>query len=156
MDFLAWSLLAVASLHIIEEFFWPGGFPDWYKRYRPQVASSMTTRFFVVMNAVLLVACALAGIYGMTRRGIGLWLTLAALLAANAWFHLLGTFATREYSPGLITGLALYVPLAIYGYFYALKTGVASLPTAVLAVVIGCSYQLWSNANHRRRAKSGA
>lgn len=152
MNYLAWSLLAAATLHITEEFFWPGGFPNWYKRYRPQVAASMTTRFFVVMNAVLLVACALAGMYGYTPRGVGLWLTLAALLAANAWFHLRGTIATREYSPGLGTGLLLYVPLAIYGYLHAIKTGTASMPTAMVAFVIGCSYQFWSNANHRRRA----
>ena len=45
MDWLFGAPLAAACLHIIEEFFLPGGFADWDRRYRPAFARSITTRF---------------------------------------------------------------------------------------------------------------
>jgi hypothetical protein len=41
------------------------------------------------------------------------WIALAALVVLNAGLHLLGSLASGSYSPGLITALALYLPLGI-------------------------------------------
>ncbi|HEX6791421.1 MAG TPA: hypothetical protein VF247_08945 [Candidatus Krumholzibacteria bacterium] len=57
MDWLFGAPLAAARLHITEEFFLPGGFADWDRRYRPALARSITTRFHVIINALLLVLC---------------------------------------------------------------------------------------------------
>ena len=46
--------LAVAA-HIFEEFVWPGGFAEWYRRYPPGSTVTVTTRFLVLMNAILVV-----------------------------------------------------------------------------------------------------
>ena len=78
------------------------------------------------------------------------------MLAANAVFHLRGYMATRRYSPGMITALGLYVPLATYGFMTTLQSGTASLATAAIAIALGVSYQFWSDANHRRRARRRA
>ena len=75
----------------------------------------------------------------------------AALLASNAIFHIAGAIQTRRYSPGIVTGIALYLPLAIYGYWQFMGTGQVSIGAAVLATLIGGSYHVWAALAHRAR-----
>src|SRR2546423_3715323 len=112
--FLWLPLLAVAA-HLVEEFVWPGGFPDWYRRYRPERAASVTTRFLVTVNVILVAIALLPPLLGPSPRGLAWWLIVAAIGAANAVFHLWATVARQEYSPGVITGTLLYLPLAAIG-----------------------------------------
>lgn len=150
---LGWALLPAVALHIIEEFVWPGGFVRWYRSWRPELAPSMTPVFFILVNTLLLALCATAAMFSASPHGVALWLTVAALMAANGIFHLYGSLASHGYSPGTITGVLLYLPLAIYGFWQALASGGASTGTAVIALLLGGSYQFWSNANHSRRAR---
>ena len=153
MNWIFWAPLAAAGLHIAEEFVYPGGFAAWYRRYKSGTARSITTRFLVIINVLLLVACYDIGALGPQPIGVAAWLTMMALLAANGMWHLRAAVTTRSYSPGVVTGLSLYVPLAAYGYFRFLRDGQASFSTAAAALLIGASYQLWSNAFHGRRAR---
>jgi hypothetical protein len=150
---LAWALVPAAALHIIEEFVWPGGFALWYRSWRPELAPSMTQAFFILINALLLALCVMGGMLSASPRGVALWLTVAALVAANGIFHVYGSIASQSYSPGMITGVSLYLPLAIYGFWHALASGNASTGTAGIALILGGSYQFWSNAIHSRRAR---
>lgn len=152
---VSWWPLGAALLHITEEFVFPGGFAAWDRAYRPGIRSSITPRFHVTVNALLLLVCVAVGLQGATSRGVAAWLTLAALLASNAVFHVVGAIRTRRYSPGMATGLALYVPLAAWGYPHFLRAGVASPATAAAAFAIGASYHLWSAVVHARRARRG-
>jgi hypothetical protein len=149
---LFWLPLGAAALHIVEEFAWPGGFTRWYYEYRPEVARSASRRFLFWINVALLAGCASAGIDGPTPYGAALFLTMTALLFSNAIFHLRATLRLRRYSPGVITGMTLYVPLAILGYATILRRGLASPGTAVVAAVLGCAYPFFSYAFHRARA----
>jgi hypothetical protein len=63
-------------------------------------------------------------------------------------------FQSRRYSPGMITGVVLYIPIAIYGFVHFLRSGQASPPTALAAALIGGSYHFISFANHRRRTRA--
>ena len=92
---------------------------------------------------------------GPTPRSVALWLTIAALLAGNSVFHARATLRMREYSPGLVTALLFYLPLAVLGFTYFLRAGEASVGTAVSAALIGVSYSFISTFNHRRRARRG-
>ena len=143
MNWLSWAPLVAASLHIIEEFVFPGGFPAWDRQYRPQFRSSISPRFHIFINGLLLIACYDVGVLGMKPVGVAAWLTVMALLCTNGIWHVVGAFRTRTYSPGMITGLFLYVPLTVYGYAHFLGSGAASVPTALIALAIGASYQLW-------------
>jgi hypothetical protein len=101
----------------------------------------------------LLVACYDVWALRSSPIGVAAWLTVTTLLFANAAWHIVGSAKSRTYSPGVVTGVLLYVPLAVYGYGYFLRTGQASVLTAVLAFLIGMSYQLWvGKALHRWRA----
>jgi uncharacterized protein with HXXEE motif len=156
MSLLSWSLAGAASIHIIEEFAFPGGFKAWWCTYKPDIAASVSNRFLIIINSMLIafsviVALALSAPKG---NGVAAWLTLAALLFSNAIFHIIGAVQTKRYSPGMISGIVLYIPLAIYGFAHFLRSGQASMGTALLAVAIGGSYHFISFANHRRRAQA--
>jgi hypothetical protein len=147
MDWFPWIPLAAASLHICEEFAIPGGFPAWYRRYRAE-SSRVTPRFLVIVNAALLIACLDIALLGHRLAGYAYWLTIAAVLASNGIWHAWASYRSRSYSPGTVTGLLLYVPLAGYGLVHLLGTGAVSATTAVVACLIGGSYHFWSAAYH--------
>jgi Protein of unknown function with HXXEE motif len=151
-NLLFWAPLCAASLHIFEEFVFPGGFTEWYKGYRPEIQKSITTRFLVIINVALLVLCYDVGAMRSRPFGVAVWLTVTALLSSNAVWHVVGAVRTRGYSPGMLTGLLLYLPLTVCGYVQFLRGG-ASVQTAVIAFVIGGSYHLWSAAFHRSRGQ---
>ncbi len=145
--------MGAASLHIIEEFVYPGGFAAWDRQYRPDIAKSITPRFHIIINALLFALCFYVGALGSRPAGVAAWLTVMALLFGNALWHARGAIRTKSYSPGMVTGLFLYVPLTVYGYFRFLSSGQASFPTAIIAAAIGGSYPFWSKVLHNRRAE---
>ena len=170
MSWLWWAPLGAAALHIGEEFVYPGGFAAWDRMYRPAIAGSITPGLHVVVNALLLFACASVGISGMPGAAIvvggtrfrssvpaslsaPVWLGLAALLFSNAIFHLVGAYRTKRYSPGMVTGALLYVPMAVVGYWHFMSTGEASPLQAAIAACLGGSYHLWASFGHRWRSR---
>jgi uncharacterized protein with HXXEE motif len=159
MTWIWWAPLVAASLHVFEEFVFPGGFADWDRAYRPEINKSITPRFHLMVNALLILVCVQVGrlapetSVAVRSAAAAAWLTVAALLFSNALFHLQGAIKTRRYSPGIATGLFLYVPLAIFGYVYFLGTHRASVGTAALAAFLGGSYHFWAALLHRRRAR---
>jgi len=153
MNWIFWVPLCAASLHIFEEFVFPGGFAECYRKYRPEIQKSITRRFLVIINGLLLVLCYDVGALRSSKFGPATWLTVAALLFANSIWHVLGTFRMKSYSPGLLTGVLLYIPMTVYGYIRFLRSDQASVATAVIALAIGGSYHLWSSAFHKLRSR---
>ena len=153
MNLLFWMPLACVLLHVTEEFFWPGGFSAWFRAYRPENALSFTPRFAFWINALLVAATLVLGVLGPTwSRGASLWLVIVAILGGNALFHIVGVVRMRRYSPGVVTGTLLYLPLCVAGYGYFLQSGAATIGMAVFAFALGASYELWTRLNHRRRS----
>jgi hypothetical protein len=165
-----WAPLAAVGLHITEEFFWPGGFGDWDRAYRPAIKKSITPRLHVIVNLLLVFLCFsvwLAGsspdgavIAGFTLRSaippahaLVSWVVLVGLLAGNAIFHVVGSIRTRRYSPGMVTGVLLYLPLAGYGLWHFIRAGRISVLAAAGWLLVGASYQLWATIGHQMRAR---
>ncbi len=94
MNVFFWAPMGAAGLHIIEEFIYPGGFAAWDRRYRPVLSASITPRFHIVINGLLLLLCYNVGAMGGTPIGIATWLTVAALLFSNAIWHVVGAVRT--------------------------------------------------------------
>jgi Protein of unknown function with HXXEE motif len=170
MQWLWWAPLVAAVLHIVEEFVYPGGFADWDRSYRPKFRRSITSRLHLAINAALLAACVSVGISGTAggvvnagvlafgsvippRWAAPAWLALAALLFSNAIYHVVGTLQTGRVSPGVRTGVLLYVPLAIYGFWYFSSSGLTPVRTSILAALLGGSYHLWARMLHAVHAR---
>ena len=102
MTWIWWAPLAAAALHIVEEFVCPGGFAAWDRAYRPAISASITPRFHVIINGLLLLLCAQVwGLAPLDRTGeravAGVaWLAVAAVLFSNAVFHVIGSVRTRS------------------------------------------------------------
>ena len=153
MDWLYAAPFLAACLHITEEFFFPGGFADWDRRYRPEFASSITSRLHIIVNVLLLIIA--YDVFATRHSPIGplLWMTVAAILFTNALWHLRGAWKTRSYSPGMATGTLLYIPMTIYGYTHFLRTRATSPQTALLGFAIGASYIFIGPLMHRIRTR---
>lgn len=136
----------VFGLHVIEEFVLPGGFIRWDNIYRPQFTDTPGS-FYVRINTIpgvgsLLLALGSFDYNGhYSAVGIRAWLALLTFMTWNAVFHFRGAVQTRRYSPGMATGLLLFVPLAIISYVYLLSSGVVDGVSAGVCVVFALSVQ---------------
>ena len=151
---IRWLPLGAVLLHLFEEFVWPGGFAEWYRWYRPERAASVTTRFLVWINALFVLMALIPVTMGFRPYGVAFWLVVASIAAANGLFHLWAVLRTRRYSPGVVTGCIFYLPLAVFGFVYFWRAGLANVALLLQAAIIGPAYNVYAAWNHRRRAKS--
>lgn len=105
-----WPLLFPLTYlaHAAEEYF--GGFPAWSGRY---LGFHLTPWGFLQLNIVawtlMLCGSVLASRFDSLR-----WLVvpLAAVTFINGCAHAIASVVTASYSPGLVSGLVLWVPIA--------------------------------------------
>jgi hypothetical protein len=147
--FLWLPLLAILA-HLCEEFLWPGGFIDWYRHYPPGFTAAVSARFIVIINIIFVALAVTPPLLGPSPRAWATWVVLVGIAGINGLFHLVATVRGRQYSPGVITGALLYVPLAVIGTIHLHQQGVVSTGTVAQAVIIAGAYQLWSSRKHRR------
>jgi len=141
---IAWGLLAAVCAHEYEEFVWPGGFRAWYIGYRPHVERSMTTRFLVFINLAVPLAAAIAGAFFAAPWARTLWLAVAGGVGINSVWHIQATLRGRRYSPGVVTGALLYVPIVIYAYDRFVSCGWVTPREALTAGAYGAAYWILS------------
>jgi hypothetical protein len=151
---IRWLPLGAVLLHLFEEFVWPGGFAEWYRWYRPERAASVTTRFLVWINVLFVLMALIPVTMGFRSYGVAFWLVVASIAAANGLFHLWAVLRTHQYSPGVVTGCFVYLPLAVFGFVYFWRAGLANALLLLQAAIIGPAYNVYAAWNHRRRAKS--
>jgi uncharacterized membrane protein HdeD (DUF308 family) len=141
--------IIAACIHVIEEFGFPGGFRDWYISYRPEMERHLTTRHLVVINGILLAACASLSITGPRHGGATTWLIVMSIVAWNTVFHILGAFRTRKYSPGMVSGILLYLPLAFVGFYELLRYRIATISLFVTCLGVGTLYHVFAESDLR-------
>jgi hypothetical protein len=134
VSWLPWAILAAAVLHVIEEY--STGFLPWFRRAIPALARAMTPAWALGINAMFLAFLLVAAI----RPAPMLTLTAAALVALNAVLHVAMTIRMREYSPGLITALLLYLPLGVLAGAHETGTGGAAAAGRIaLSIVLAAA-----------------
>src|SRR5436309_2734531 len=95
---LLWSLPIALSLHVFEEFAFPGGFRQWIKASSPRQPKSGF--YYFIVNACGIVAAAVIAWKASGILGFRLYLYAVAIMGANAATHLRGTIQQRKYCPG--------------------------------------------------------
>jgi hypothetical protein len=106
---LVWLFTPAYLLHLAEELWAGEGFPVWFARI---VGRPLPLNAFLAINALAFVVL-VAGTLAAVRRESEGWIAVAVatVVSINALLHLTGSVVTRSYSPGLITGIVLYLPL---------------------------------------------
>ena len=139
MNWIFWTMPGAAVIHVIEEFFYPGGFIDVMRRMNPKLARFVTIPVAIIINGAFLVLCVLGAIVGTTVPVFSL--SVAVLIGLNGLIHLISTLKTRQYVPGLISGLLLYMPIAVYLYHGFIVSGQLTLLQGILSGVLALLYQ---------------
>jgi hypothetical protein len=138
MDSHSWVLwvgIVAIGLHVMEEY--AQGWLAWAnQQVGPRFGIRFTeTDFF--FTAFLLIFYALAG------AAIGWWapavsLAIPALFVVNAIFlHMLPSLRADRLTPGTITAILIYLPVAAWMFWAAAEDDVLSVGTVVLAFVLG-------------------
>lgn len=107
-----WLYPATYAFHILEELWGGEGFTAWLARV---AGVELAARQFLGWNALALLLMAL-GVWLTLRYRHLRWLLLAYAVAflLNALSHLAASLYTLSYSPGLLSGLLLWLPLGAF------------------------------------------
>ncbi len=140
---MAWifnAFLVVSLVHVVEEYFLPGGFMNVMKRFNPRFAPLITAPMAVVINGLQLVLCVLAMIVGEGAPVFSL--SVAALLYLNGCIHVFTALRLRGYAPGLVSGALLYIPLAAFSYAVFISLDKMNLAQVLISAALGVLYQV--------------
>ena len=123
------------ALHVLEE--WPG-FPRWARRF---AAPAYSDREYLVTHVVtVLVAVVAAGTLRAFPDPRLVWVFIAFVFGpavfCNALFHAGASLASRAYCPGVRTGLLLYLPLSCALVALALREGLLSGRSLLVALCL--------------------
>ena len=106
-----WLFPPTYILHLAEEYLVAGGFTVWAER---ALGLSLTDAEFIVWNAAAFgLMCVGATLVSAAGRFRFVEIALSIAVLGNVAAHAIGSVATWTYSPGLITGLAVWLPLGI-------------------------------------------
>jgi uncharacterized protein with HXXEE motif len=120
-------------LHVLEE--WPS-FPRWARRFASSAYSDGEYVVTHVLTILLAVATtALVGCFPRPWLVFGFFaLVFGPAVSCNGLFHAGASIASRAYCPGTLTGLALYLPLSSTLIALALREGLVSGRTLLVAL----------------------
>lgn len=122
----AWILLLPLAYlaHLAEEWWGGEGVAAWTAQ---ALGREISLDRFVLLNAVAAPLAVGLTVAALRRPALaGFPVLFATVVVVNAGLHLLGSLATASYSPGLATGLALYLPVG----GWSLAAGLRRLPAA--------------------------
>ena len=132
---LLWSLPVALSLHVFEEFAFPGGLKQWIKDYKPRKPRS--DFYYFIVNAAAIVGAVVIALKASGPVGFCVYLNSIAIMGGNAASHIRGTFQKKQYCPGSLSGACLLLPLLVISYWYFLGTGKVNLPSAIICFCLG-------------------
>jgi hypothetical protein len=132
-----WLSLVVVSLHNLEEHLTMGSFLAAHRDELPSILRPMTGERFAV-SLVIFTLLALVVTWAAARsRPNGPWLVLAIALQAgfgvNALQHAGIAVWAGGYAPGVVTGLGLCLPYAVYLVRRAVRDGWVAVKPLMLA-----------------------
>jgi hypothetical protein len=130
-----WGLFLASGAHVIEEYFWPGGFLESAKEIAPEAFEHSSMPIIIGVNASMIAGTFLAALRWKKHPVEGL--SMASLLFANSLLHLGASIKSKKYVPGLITGLVSYVPLSMAAFSSYRKSPKYRSSTAIRGALQG-------------------
>jgi hypothetical protein len=140
IDWIFIAFLIASMLHMVEEFFFPGGFMEIMKKMNPAFAPFVNARAAIIINGLQLLGCIAVIFVG--RSNLVFSLSVASLLFLNGLMHIAGAIRLRGYAPGAISGTVLYLPLSVYAFYFFTASGELHSTDTIAAIGLGILYQL--------------
>lgn len=113
---LLWLFPATYMIHIAEEYWVGGGFSAYIARVRNV---NLPPSMFLLMNGIGL-GLMILGVVLSRRYNFTQWLLacLGMIVLGNGLSHTINSVVRREYNPGLISGLLIWIPLGLAALVY--------------------------------------
>jgi len=147
--YILWVMVVAYALHIVEEhnLDWKG----WVKR---NANFDVPLADFYVVNAALIVGMIATAMIGWQLPELSL--APAALMFINGLlFHIGASLVKRQYSPGALTSLVLFLPIGMWAYYGAYLDGVLTTSVALWSIVLGALIMAFPLALYRLKIVLG-
>jgi hypothetical protein len=156
--YILWLVPIAYCIHIIEE---TPRFVPWATRY---LSAPTTFGQFILGNLIFMIYVIVSVFLATAYPGewtLVLGLSTAAWIFSNFLIHAFFTLSTGEYSPGVVTAGAVYVPVSVYIYSTALASGMLSSLDLAASIALGFSImyvptliQVWRGKWRYRRGST--
>jgi hypothetical protein len=137
-DWIFILLPIAAVVHMIEEYLFPGGFVEAFRKLLPRASHLFTVKFHILVNAIFILMCFIAAFIG--QANLILSLSVFGLIFTNAVLHIRGAIIQKGYYPGVISGIFIYIPMAIYAYLIFINSKQLSWIQAIISFLLGVFY----------------
>jgi hypothetical protein len=132
-EFVFFVLVLAYGWHILEEFNY--NWKDWAGQ---TFGFDTNWAHFYVVNSFVIIFGFSAGIIGWKLPDVSLMFPAFALTNA-IFFHILPLIMSRRFSPGLFTGVVLFIPVSLWIYWSAYIDGVLTIQGTVISLIGGAS-----------------
>ena len=107
-----WLFPATYAVHVVEEWRGGEGFPAWFSRV---MGVELSVERFLALNAYALAGMTLGVVLAALFRQMR-WLLVGfgGVVLLNGLAHLAASVATSSYSPGVVSGALLWLPLGAW------------------------------------------
>lgn len=136
---LIWVSPVIAALHNLEE---APAMARWSWDHLPQKYHPLASQpqFLAALVIVTVLAFLVAWISARSPKngwGIGLFMGMQSIFLVNAATHAMAAIIFAGYAPGVVTGLLLNVPFALYLFRRAFRDGYAGKRALALSAAAG-------------------
>ena len=129
-----WLIIIAQAIHVgLEE---NPRFVDWAKMYNPDFDRRQFVLGNGVIGAYMMVSVCLA-VFVPGKWTLALGLSTASYIVFNFLYHAATTIAAKKYSPGVVTGAFINVPVAGYVFLHFFSKGALGPATAGLSLILG-------------------
>lgn len=149
IQILLWALPIAMSIHVVEEFAYPGGYIRWIKSHK--LGRLKSNLYYVALNAAAILGGTIIALKASDIVGYCIFLYSVAIVAGNATSHLVGSLQKRQYCPGSVSGAVLLLPLLVVSTWSFHSKGIVDLPLAVVCICIGFFIGFYVFSTHIRR-----
>lgn len=126
-----WALTVAYAAHILEEYML-----DWRKWAQEISGLKMRWSEFLLANFAVIVLGISCSIVEYTCP-IFSYLFVGLAMVNAVFAHIGTTIIKRVFSPGLITSVALFIPISVWAYIIAYQKGLLTLSFIVITLVGG-------------------
>lgn len=130
-----WLPFVLFLIHSAEEIAF--GFPAWATEH----FGSTTMFFFIQHHIPLFILAFISSYFAAKKNSHAFWRVLTAAwqvqFVVNGLFHVITTIVFKEYSPGALTGLLLFLPFTYYFVVEVYKAKLLTSSQFKIAFIVG-------------------